>query len=139
MKSDTFFMQTVTDGSTQNAQAFGVDVEYPNDRYSGSLDYRDVGSRFSPGLGGALRKGIRQWKGDFRYRTRPGNWMRTVDSEIGFDIVTNRDADLETATATFNFLTTGLLELQHEQAMPPDTILFYDVRRANCIALISDD
>ncbi len=105
LKGNAFFMQTVTDNATHNAQAFGMNVEYPNDRYSGSVAYSDVGSAFNPGLGGVLRAGIREWKGDFRYRYRPGNWLRTVDSEVDFDIVTDRGLNLETAKATFDLLT----------------------------------
>lgn len=105
LKGNAYFLQTVTDGSTANAQAFGMNVEYPNDRYAGNLAYSDVGSAFNPGLGGVLRKGIREWNGDFRYRIRPGNWLRTIDTKIGFDIVINRESDLETAKATFDFLT----------------------------------
>lgn len=102
---NAYFMQTVTNSSTANAQAFGVEVEYPNDRYSGLIRYTDIGSRFNPGLGGVLRPGTREWKGEARYRVRPGNWLRTADTKAGFEIVMNRGADLETATATFDFLT----------------------------------
>jgi len=105
LKGNGYFMQTLTDGSSANAQAWGMNVEYPNDRNSGKLAYSDVGSDFDPGLGGVLRKGIREWSGNFQHRIRPKKWLRTVDSKIEFDIVTNRDSDLETAEAVFKFLT----------------------------------
>ena len=32
-----------------------------------------------------------------------------------------------------------ILDLRREQPLPPEPLLFYDVRRANCILLVSDD
>jgi len=105
VRANGYFLQTVTEGETKHAQTFGFGVSYPNDRYMGSFSYRDVGSRFDPGVGGVTRPGIRQWQGDFRYRIRPEKWFRTVDTSAELTVVTNRQAELETVQATFDVLT----------------------------------
>ncbi len=105
VKTTAYFLQTITDGETRHGQAFGIDFIYPNDRVDASLRYRDIGQAFNPSLGGVLRPGIREWFTDYRYRWRPGNYFRTIDSEMKLNIVTNRDVDLETLKYTWDFLT----------------------------------
>ncbi|MCP5044727.1 MAG: carbohydrate binding family 9 domain-containing protein [bacterium] len=104
LRGNAYFLQSVADGQTRGAQAFGASFSYPNDRYWGTLSYRDVGQHFDPGVGGVIRPGIREWKGDLRYRVRPEKWFRSVDSQVKLEIVTNRAVELETVKATFEFL-----------------------------------
>ena len=105
VKTNAYALQSVTDGDLDDAHAFGIDFIYPNDIHSGSIRYRDIGQEFNPKLGGVLRTGIREWFTNYRYRVRPGTWLRTVDSEVKLNVVANRDVEIETLKAVWNFAT----------------------------------
>lgn len=106
VRANAYFLQTVTEGETAHQQAFGVDLLYPNDDIDAEFRYRDIGNDFDPALGGVLRPGIRQWLSEFRYRIRPKEgWLRTIDSEVKLDVVTDRAVRIETVKATWDFLT----------------------------------
>ncbi len=120
LKGNAYFMQSVTGRSGHRQQAFGANIEYPNDRYNAALAFADTGDDFNPALGFAVRRGIRTYSGHARYRVRPRSAIRTADTRIAFDVVSNRDDDLETARLTFN-----LLELRNNRG---DGLLFRYVR-----------
>jgi hypothetical protein len=54
----------------QNA-AWGSNLEYPNDRYTGGVSYREVQQNYDPAVGFTLRTGYRRYAPRFRFQPRP--------------------------------------------------------------------
>lgn len=77
-------------------RAFGVQLSYPNDRWNGSLNLRQIGEDFEPALGFVNRTGIRSLTGSLRRRWRPeASRFRIVDTQLGAGLVLDLGNDLE--------------------------------------------
>ena len=124
VSGNAFFMQSFTSRGGDDEAAFGVNLAYPNDRYNAAIGFTQIGDDFNPALGYLNRWGIRQYDADFRYRVRPSGYLRTIDTGVETETVTDRSNDLESMLLTFN-----LLELANN---PGDKITFsyiYDKER----------
>ena len=68
------------------ARAWGVALEYPNDRINAALSIVAIGEKFRPALGFVNRAGIRQFdaRGDYRNRFASGSRLRSWVT--GFDV-----------------------------------------------------
>ncbi len=82
--------------------SFGIRAAYPNDIVRWSLGFGEVQENFNPGLGFTRRRGIREFFGNFRYRHRPQTWIRTLEHQTRFFIVTDLDNELQTGILTLN-------------------------------------
>ena len=77
--------------------AWGLKLSYPNDRINWIVSATEIGDRFNAALGFVPRAGIREYFGRWRYRWRPtGSWIRTIDSSVRAEVITNLDGDVET-------------------------------------------
>jgi hypothetical protein len=97
-------MRSFTAGAGDDEDMFGINAAYPNDRYNAAVGFTQIGEDFNPALGFLNRRGIRQYDADFRFRVRPSRLLRTIDTGIDTETVTNLDNDLESAVLTFNLL-----------------------------------
>ena len=77
--------------------AWGLKLSYPNDRINWIVSATEIGDRFNAALGFVPRAGIREYFGRWRYRWRPpGTWIRTIDSSVRAEVITNLDDEVET-------------------------------------------
>ena len=51
--------------------AWGTDIDYPNDRYTGGFSYREVQENYDPAVGFTLRNGYRRFAPNARFQPRP--------------------------------------------------------------------
>jgi hypothetical protein len=107
LKGDFWYQHSETSGkSGRNGgqDAFGAEINYPNDRINFKLAYEEYGEDFTQLLGFTNRPtlgligppGIRRYDGVFRYRLRPGGWLRTVDFALEGKVVTDRRNTVDT-------------------------------------------
>ncbi len=75
-RANAWYQETDTDSFDDNQSAFGVGVDYPNDRYSGYLEYKRIEENFNPALGFVNRSGVEQVDGQarFKYRVEDDRW-----------------------------------------------------------------
>ncbi len=65
--------------------------------------YTDIGERFNPEVGFVQRSGVRRFRGDARYTPWPRAYgIRRIAIGPEFDLVLNRDGELETQEITFD-------------------------------------
>jgi hypothetical protein len=58
-------------GGMDDALAYGARLSYPNDRWSGSLDFSEVQPDHSPALGFVRRRGFRSYSPSINFAPRP--------------------------------------------------------------------
>jgi len=95
VEGQAWFQQSTTRGLDGEDQAYGLNLELPNDRVTARLGAMVVQDNFNPGLGFVNRAGIRRYNATFRYRTRPdaGRW-RTINHRIDAVLVTDMQGTL---------------------------------------------
>lgn len=103
-QADAWLQRTQSTGISGREAAFGARLGYPNDRINWKFEFKELQENFRPGLGFANRVGIRQYDGSFRFRVRPGTWLRTVDSQLLGLLVTDRQNQLENGRILWNLL-----------------------------------
>ncbi len=96
---DAYAMKSFSEDIHSNDLAYGLALNYPNDRWNASISYKEVQKNFNPALGFANRTGIRDYYGRFRYRIRPksNNFIRTLDLETKMSFTTTTDNELDSA------------------------------------------
>jgi hypothetical protein len=82
--------------------AYGFDVDYPNDLWSGGLGFTEVQPNHSPAVGFTPRRGFRGYNANVNFGPRPEahRWIRQLTFSAGVDLRT--DMDDETVTRTFD-------------------------------------
>jgi hypothetical protein len=89
-----WMQRTQTPGLTGKDTASGAALEYPNDRVNWRLAAQQIEANFNPALGFVSRRGIAQYDGTFRYRSRPGSGrVREIDQEVGATLVDGTDGE----------------------------------------------
>ena len=85
-----FFLRNTNPLDTGRSAAYGLRLDYPNDRWNGGAIYRAVQEHFDPSVGFLLRNGFQQFNPYFNFSPRPSN-SRYI-RRMGFTV----DADLKT-------------------------------------------
>ncbi len=89
--------------------AFGGKIDYPNDLWDISLDYKRIGKEFDPSLGFVPRKGVQKYHFGCDYMPRPENsFIRQWYFESGIRYYTKLEGKWESYsvfTAPFHFET----------------------------------
>ena len=93
---------TDTDGNRENA--LGATLAYPNDKWNWRARYQRFDDNYNPALGFVTRLSVKRYDGRLRYRYRPGNWIRTVDSQIDSTLFTDLGNSLESGQLLFDLL-----------------------------------
>ncbi len=96
-----WWQRTFTPGVNGEQMAWGIDIGYPNDTVDFSLGFNHIDEEYNPGLGFVPRTGIREYFSRYRYRWRPGNGIRQIDSSVFARMITNVDNELETSDIDF--------------------------------------
>ncbi len=97
------------DVSEGRRTGWGVDLEYPNDRWEGSVGYKEFGDGLDPALGFLPRPGTRWLDLRWGFRPRPSGrvfgWVRTFHFQCYFNRVASLDGQTQSwrlFTAPFN-------------------------------------
>lgn len=76
-------MYTEREDITDDNSAFGIKVDYPNDKWDVAFTYMRVGEQFDPSLGFVPRKGINYWQLGGTYGPRPEwSWVRQMRNQL---------------------------------------------------------
>ncbi len=90
-----------------NKSSYGFKIDYPNDLFDISLNYKFVGDAFEPSLGYVHRKGIKYYRLGFDYMPRPKfKLIRQFFFESSWRLVTGLDNKWQSYsifTAPFHF------------------------------------
>ena len=110
---DLFYQRTYS-GAYGDDDSLGARVDYPNDKWDWSLEYRQIGADFRPALGFVNRPNSKTYSGRWQRRVRQSDgslrfWQIGTDHER----VTTLDGDLETREdeLTFTVETAGTDEI----------------------------
>lgn len=92
-------------GEEGGSDAWGVLMDYPNDRWDDAFSFKSFGERFNPALGFLPRTGIRLWRGHVAFAPRPQSphWsgrVRQMFFEAAADYVTDQSGEVESWDAT---------------------------------------
>ena len=93
---DLYYQRSFSDAFGED-DSFGARVDYPNDKWRWTLEYRQIGEDFRPALGFVNRANSKTYEGSwhrrFRQSSGPLRWWQ-ISSE--HERVTTLDGDLET-------------------------------------------
>jgi hypothetical protein len=103
--ADTYVMKSFSEDIKNKDMAYGLNLNFPNDRWNAKASYKEIQENFKPALGFVNRSGIRQYVGDLRYRIRPrGNrYLRTINWGFESSFTTSTDNELESAHVFLRF------------------------------------
>ena len=103
--ADAFVMKSFSEDISSNEMAYGLTLDFPNDIWSGKASYLEIQDNFNPALGFVNRTGIRQYKGNVRYRVRPeaNRFIRTMDYSTKLNFITTTDNELESGNVQVSF------------------------------------
>lgn len=113
-----FAMVSDTDATAARGEAFGFDLDYPNEPLDVHLFFRHWGEHFDPTLGFVDRVGIREYVASVAYLWRPNTWLRTVELEARPLYQTNLHGqivqeDHDVPTVTFKTPAGDVLQLEY--------------------------
>jgi hypothetical protein len=87
-----YLFRTADQTSNKADYAAGFQLEYPNDRWFGSIGWKQIGDNFRPALGFVPRTGIRKIEGTLMFTERPEKWgIRTIGLGVSPEVITNLD------------------------------------------------
>jgi hypothetical protein len=99
-----FFVNTNNPNTSGKGNAFGAQIDFPNDPWTANVLYREIQSNYNAAVGFAPRVGFRRLNSGLSYTTRPAAhpWLRTIQYGVTSDFVRdsedntllNRDLDL---------------------------------------------
>jgi hypothetical protein len=90
-------------GDFSDALAYGARLSYPNDLWSGSVEFSEVPEAHSPAIGFVRRRGFRSYSPSINFAPRPQNHplIRQLRWGAGLEILT--DMDNTVVTREWNF------------------------------------
>lgn len=84
-----WFARTERDSLAGNRDAFGLLLDYPNDRWDISASWKRIGDGFDPSLGFVPRRGINRYRLGVNFQPRPHRWgIRQMFFEQTYELVT---------------------------------------------------
>jgi hypothetical protein len=77
-------------GAPGDDEAFGADLQYPNEPFVGQISFQRIGENFNPALGFVERTGINEWSVWTGYVWRPNvPWLRSIELDLRPDVTTD--------------------------------------------------
>lgn len=119
--------------------AYGLELNYPNDRWIGSLTYREIQENYEPAVGFVSRTGYRRLNPGLRYQPRPRRhrWIRQF--AFGFDLDRQTDMENELLTRKWDFrvfeITTHSQDTFYVSVLPQHERLERDFRIHSTVTL----
>ena len=71
LETSGWFLHATRPGVANQNNAFGLTVDYPNDRWSGTLDFSEVQQNFNPAVGFVSRRAYRSYSPSLTFAPRP--------------------------------------------------------------------
>jgi hypothetical protein len=100
-----YLFRTDDKASNTSDYAGGFQFEYPNDRWTASLGWKQIGENFRPALGFVPRTGIRKATGNLMFAERPEKWgIRRISFSAGPQVVTNLNNRVDDWNVRLNLL-----------------------------------
>jgi Domain of unknown function (DUF5916) len=84
-------------GAATQGQAFGAELDLPNDRWTQRLTFLRSDEDFDPRLGFVARPGVEQWRGQFQFRPRFDGAVRRLVFAAEPTYITDLEGQLESA------------------------------------------
>ena len=86
-----FYLHTTNPFDTGDNAAFGVSLDYPNDRWDWGLAFREIQENYGPAIGFASRVGFRRLNPGIQFSPRPSGhaWIRRLAFGGNFDLRTD--------------------------------------------------
>jgi hypothetical protein len=103
LQGSFWYQLSDTEGVTNDEQAYGLRIEYPNsEQWFGELSRWVIEENFNPAVGFVNRTGIEGSKAELGYTFTPnGRWLRNVGFKSIFENIDNADGELETREFIF--------------------------------------
>ena len=104
LQADVYYQRT--NNSNQNDDdLFGARLDYPNDRWNWSAEFRQIGEDFRPALGFVNRPATRNYDGTWfrRFRPQQGGLVRWWQFGSSHEYVTDLDGTMETRRNALDF------------------------------------
>jgi hypothetical protein len=112
-----YFFHTDDKASNTSDYAGGFQLEYPNDRWSATLGWKQIGDNFRAALGFVPRTGMRKATASLTFGERPEKWgIRRISFGVTPSVITNLDNRVDDWALSLN-----LLNLNFDSG---DTIMF---------------
>jgi hypothetical protein len=92
-----FWLATsVERGAEGGRNSYGVDMNFPNDPWEGSVSFREVQENFDPAVGFVSRRAFRRYNPAVTYSPRPRNhpWIRSFQFGLNVDYTTDLNNEL---------------------------------------------
>lgn len=107
MMSGYFLWSTEPEDLGDNL-SYGLQAEYPNDRWFGSVGFTEVQPNHDPAIGFTPRRGFRAYSGQVGLGPRPEAypWIRQLTFDVGTNLLTNMQNRL--VTRDFNLTVLGV-------------------------------
>ena len=103
--ADIWAVKSDTPGLEGDDYAYGVRLDYPNDKWDARINFREIQANYNPALGFSNRGAIRNYSARSRYRHRPETgFVRFFDYSVFGGLTTDLDNTLESAWWTLGFL-----------------------------------
>ncbi len=88
VQGDAYFQHSFSSGAG-NDNAFGFELNFPNEPWSGVFKFKNIGQNFDPALGFVSRPGIREYNGNIDRRIRPADsFVRWYETAAWYDVYT---------------------------------------------------
>ena len=87
-----FYLHTTNTVDTGESAAFGVSLDYPNDRWDWGLAFREIEENYDPAIGFAPRVGFRRLNPQIQFSPRPAGHARI--RQLGFGAAADLRADM---------------------------------------------
>ena len=93
-----FFLWTTNLADTGDNLAYGLNLDYPNDPWSGRMSFTEVQPNHSPSVGFVSRSGYRGYRPSIGFSPRPvaHPWIRQFNFSANADVRTNMDNEVVT-------------------------------------------
>ncbi len=99
-----FYLKNTNLEHTAGSGAYGVRLDYPNDRYSGRVAYREIQGNYNPSVGFLQRRDIRNYNNLIQFAPRPRNnrLVRRYVYYVNTDVYTDLNNVMRTRTIDFD-------------------------------------
>ena len=101
-----FYLHTTNPANTGKSAAFGVSLDYPNDRWDWGFAFRQIDENYRPAIGFAPRVGFRRLNPRMQFSPRPRGhaWIRRLGFGGNADLRTNMRNEWLTRELDINVL-----------------------------------
>jgi len=96
LTSSAWLLGTEDEEVSGDQLAWGASLRYPNDRWNGSLEFKEIQRNFRPDLGFVPRSDIRKYDAALEFRPRIGGSVRRLELGAEAEVVTDTGDDVET-------------------------------------------